>query len=66
MGLSSPTACGIAPDQGLNPRPLYCKADSLPLDHQGSPKCLPLRESSRWPEMCSGEIILRGPPLPAL
>ena len=25
------------PDQGSNPRPLNCKADSLPLDHQGSP-----------------------------
>ena len=27
------------PDQGSNPRPLHCKADSLPLDHQGSPLC---------------------------
>ena len=25
------------PDQESNPCPLYCKADSLPLDHQGSP-----------------------------
>ena len=25
------------PDQGLNPRPLHCKPDSQPLDHQGSP-----------------------------
>ena len=25
------------PDQGQNPRPLHCKVDSLPLDHQGSP-----------------------------
>ena len=24
-------------DQGSNPHPLRCKADSLPLDHQGSP-----------------------------
>ena len=26
------------PNQGLNPRPLHCKADSYPLDHQGSPR----------------------------
>ena len=29
---SCPSACGILPDQGLNPCPLYCKADSQPLD----------------------------------
>ena len=27
-GLSCPKACGISLDQGLNQRPLYCKADS--------------------------------------
>ena len=39
-GLSCPVACGKGsqfPDQGLNPCPLHWKADSLPLDHQGSP-----------------------------
>ena len=28
------------PDQGSNPHPLHWKADSLPLDHQGSPQVL--------------------------
>ena len=37
-GLSCPTACGIlVPLQGSNPCPLHWKADSQPLDHQGSP-----------------------------
>ena len=26
------------PDQGSNPRPRHCKADSLPMDYQGSPQ----------------------------
>ena len=34
-------ACGIFPDQGLNPCPLHRQADSQPLRHQGSP-CLSL------------------------
>ena len=34
---SCSTACGIPPDQGSNPRPLHCQADSQPLCHQGSP-----------------------------
>ena len=34
--LSCPTACGIFPDQVLNPCLLHWQADSLPLDHQGS------------------------------
>ena len=33
-------ACGIFPDQGLNPCPLHWQADSQPLRHQGSPKSL--------------------------
>ena len=37
-GPSRSTACGIFPDQGLNPRPLHWQADSQPLRHQGSPK----------------------------
>ena len=35
-GLSCPAACGVFPDQGLNPCPLHRQAD-LPLDYQGSP-----------------------------
>ena len=35
--LSRPAACGIFPDQRSNPRLLHWQADSLPLDHQGSP-----------------------------
>ena len=37
-GPSRSTACGIFPDQGLNPCPLHWQADSQPLRHQGSPK----------------------------
>ena len=33
-------ACGIFPDQGLNPCPLHWQADSQPLHHQGSPEML--------------------------
>ena len=36
-GPSCSTACGIFPDQGSNPCPLHCQADSQPLCHQGSP-----------------------------
>ena len=35
---SCPMACGIFPDQGLNPWLLHWQADSQPLDHQGRPK----------------------------
>ena len=42
--LSCPTACGIFPDQGLNPCPLHWQVESQPLDHQGSPSsCLSLK-----------------------
>ena len=34
-------ACGILPDQGLNPCPLHCQVDSQPLHHQGSPPLSP-------------------------
>ena len=34
-GLSCSSACGIFPDQGLNPCLLHGQADSLPLSHQG-------------------------------
>ena len=36
-GLSCSAAHGIFPDQGSNPCPLHCRADSQPLDQQGSP-----------------------------
>ena len=41
---SSGVFCGIVgsqfPDQGLNPHLLHCKANSQPLDHQGSSSCV--------------------------
>ena len=37
-GPSCSAACGILPDQGSNPCPLHCQADSQPLRHQGSPE----------------------------
>ena len=39
-GPSCSAACGILPDQGLNPCPLHWQADSQPLRHQGSPGML--------------------------
>ena len=39
-GPSCSAACGIFPDQGLNPHPLHWQADSQPLRHQGSPPLL--------------------------
>ena len=36
-GLSCSLACGIFPNQGLDPCPLYWQTDSHPLHHQGSP-----------------------------
>ena len=36
-GPSCSAACGVFPDQGSNPCPLYWQADSQPLHHQGSP-----------------------------
>ena len=37
-GPSCSAACGILPDQGLNPCPLHWQADSQRLRHQGSPE----------------------------
>ena len=37
-GPSCSAACGIFPDQGLNPCPLHWQADCQPLHHQGSPR----------------------------
>ena len=36
-GPSCSAACGIFPDQSLNPCPLHWQADCQPLRHQGSP-----------------------------
>ena len=36
--LRCPKTCGIFPDRGLNPCPQDQQVDSLPLDHQGSPR----------------------------
>ena len=36
-GPSCSAACGILPDQGLNPCPLHWRVDSQPRRHQGSP-----------------------------
>ena len=41
--LSGSVACGIFPNQGSNPCPLYWQADSQPLNHQGSPPLLVLK-----------------------
>ena len=49
-GLSCSTACGILPDQGLNPCPLHWQADSQPLRHQGSPFLM------KNPEACFKEF----------
>ena len=43
-GPSCSAACGILPDQGSNPCPLHWQADSQPLRHQGSPRCLFLKK----------------------
>ena len=37
LGLSCSTASRVFSDQGLNPCALHWQADSLPLNHQGSP-----------------------------
>ena len=53
MGLVAPWHVGSQfPDQGLNLRPLHCKVDSLPLDHQGSP----LREDFEFPQSMEWEF----------
>ena len=39
-GLSRPVICGIFSDQGSNPCPLHWQADSLPLSHHRSSRCI--------------------------
>ena len=48
VGLVAPQHVGSQfPDKGLNPHPLHWKADSLPLDHQGSPFFLIIFKNSQ-------------------
>ena len=49
-GPSCSVACGIFPDQGLNPCPLHWQADSQPLRHQGSPLSVLLTTSLFLPQ----------------
>ena len=53
-GPSCSAACGIFPDQGSNPCPLHWQADSQPLRHQGSPRCL-LFKYQFWKK--TGELL---------
>ena len=61
--LSCPVAWGIlVPSQGSNPHPQHWKADSSPLDHQGSPSenfCSPLA-FNQW----EGSILSASRPFP--
>ena len=63
-GPSCSAACGIFPDQGSNPCPLYWQADSQPLRHQGSPfNCLLLifiasLHQLRYLVNCSIQVVI--------
>ena len=46
------TACGIFPDKGVNPCPLYWQMDSYPLDHQTSPNMNLLSWTVSMPTLC--------------
>ena len=65
-GPSCSAACGIFPDQGSNPCPLYWQADSQPLRHQGSPPprlftlFLPVVSGLFSPAEQIGKLSLRG------
>ena len=52
-GLSCSAACGIFPDEGLNPCPLHWQADSQPLHHQGSPEIPTLDSCAPEPTILS-------------
>ena len=45
-------ACGIFPDKGVNPCPLYWQMDSYPLDHQKSPNMNLLSWTVSMPTLC--------------
>ena len=60
-GPSCSAACGILPDQGLNPCPLHWQADSQPLRHQGSPLdffCSWVLFPSQWLLVCTLKCLL--------
>ena len=44
-GLSCSEACGVFPDQGLNPCLLNWQVNFLPLSHQGSPENLTAKKT---------------------
>ena len=52
-GPSCSAAYGIFPDQGSNPCPLHCQADSQPLRHQGSPSLLFLQSEDTGLQSCA-------------
>ena len=58
-GRSCSAACGIFPDQGLNPCPLHWQADSQSLCHQGSPGQISDTEPAPSALPCGD---LQGPP----
>ena len=59
--LSRPAACGIFPDQRSNPRLLHWQADSLPLDHQGSPTVV-LTDHTYTHPVSAGDLSYTLPP----
>ena len=50
-------ACGIFPDQGLNPSLLHWQADSLPLSHQGSPYLYFNSNKQNWVKFSENVLI---------
>ena len=70
-GPSCSAACGIFPDQDLNPCPLHWQADSQPLRHQGSPSrnfkikfysLLKVTEALKWSISLSLRVYGHGHP----
>ena len=60
QGPSRSAACGIFPDQGLNPCPLHWQADSQLLPHQGSPRLFKLLTFPLWITlMCISRLRVR-------
>ena len=59
LGLNCPVACGIAPDQGLDPCPLLWQVDSSPLSHQGSPDWQILKKQKNKGIVDLNEIIVK-------
>ena len=57
LGLSCSMACGIFPDQGLNPCPLHWQEGSLSWSQQGSPSLF-LQETGKAKGITSGYCVL--------